>query len=200
MRWLAIGTIAFASILIVVLGLRISELDGRLVETRRRLSLPHPGYSVPTFETSDLQGEPVTIGETIEGGKQIILVFGTDCPFIRASLPAWKRLAALVDTFETYPVDLHAISLGTEDETRAYAAENGLSMSVVRFPEPKLAQLYRAAVIPQTLVLDSRGGVLHARTGVLDVGPALDSIVELLSRRMPSAGAGTQTIPPRRHP
>jgi hypothetical protein len=60
---------------------------------------------------------------------------------------------------------------------------------VVRFPEPRLARLYRAAVVPQTVVLNSEGRVLYARTGLLDSAAALDSVFRA------ATGAGRGEVP-----
>ena len=47
---------------------------------------------------------------------------------------------------------------------------------VLRFPEEKLRYLYRANGVPQVIVLDHEGRVIHTRPGELEEGAALDSL------------------------
>lgn len=136
---------------------------------------------MPTFRTATLQGDSVTIGERADGGRQVLVVFTTTCPYCRASLPAWKRLTALADTMSSPRVEVLGVAL---DSSRAtidrYAAEHTLPYRIVQFPQPKLAALYRSQRVPVTMVLNGDGRVIFARVGVVDTQAAEDSIVEAI--------------------
>ena len=47
---------------------------------------------------------------------------------------------------------------------------------MLRFPEEKLRYLYRVGGVPQVIVLDHEGQVIHTRPGELEEGAALDSV------------------------
>jgi hypothetical protein len=47
----------------------------------------------------------------------------------------------------------------------------------VRFPGCNYAALYRSALVPQTIILDSAGRVRYARVGVLESRDAFDSVL-----------------------
>src|SRR5690606_17791560 len=112
---------------------------------------------------------------------QVVFIFGTNCPYSQASIPAWTRIAA---DSEVRGISAHAVSIDDVDTTRAYALENQLSFSVLSFPSNRLAQLYRAVTVPQLAVLDSDGMVLYWRPGVLPIdGAAVDSVMSVLQQR-----------------
>ncbi len=75
-----------------------------------------------------------------------------------------------------------AISLDPRDSTEHYVAEHALRYSVLTFPQTKLKRLYRAVAVPQTVVLDWRGTVLYAKTGILD-SVTLDSVYAAVTNR-----------------
>lgn len=76
------------------------------------------------------------------------------------------------------------ITLDAADSTRRYVAEHALPYPVLTFPQRKLKRLYRAVAVPQTVVLDWRGTVLYAKTGILD-SVTLDSVYAAVGDRSP---------------
>ncbi|MEE8191963.1 MAG: TlpA disulfide reductase family protein, partial [Gemmatimonadales bacterium] len=89
---------------------------------------------------------------------QVLLIFNTTCSFCRASLPAWENLSDRFASVGEPGVRVYGISLASEEETRWYVAEHGLTFPVLRFPEQKLRFLYRASGVPQVIVLDHGDG------------------------------------------
>ena len=166
-----------AAALAVVLAMQNRALRADYAALRERTALPHPGLYVPTFQTTTAGGQPVTIGEAAESGRQLLFVFNTTCPYCRASLPAWNRIAASLDSAGEPAVAVYGISLDSAEETRRYVAEHGLTFPVVRFPQRKLSVLYRTGIVPQVLVLDQGGQVVYARAGVLEERAARDSVI-----------------------
>ncbi len=73
-----------------------------------------------------------------------------------------------------------AISLDSVGITRQYMRTNDLRYLVVTFPQRKLERLYRVSAVPQTLVLNSVGTVLYAKTGLLQNG-SVDSVYTALA-------------------
>jgi hypothetical protein len=76
--------------------------------------------------------------------------------------------------------------------------EHALAFPVVTFPSLKLRRLYRAGTVPETVVLDKDGRVLHAHTGLLDQPVVLDSIYQAatLPLRTPNSAARARPAPP----
>lgn len=177
---LAIALVA-ASALVVLLSKRLRDLSADYREIRLRATLPYSGDVVPTFRTATLSGDSVTVGEAQDSAtRQVLFVFNTTCPFCREILPLWHQMADSLRRLGE--VEVLAISLNPADSTRLYIADHELRYPVLMFPQPKLKRLYRAAAVPQTVVLDGRGTVLYARTGTLDP-PAVDSVFSAVAKR-----------------
>jgi peroxiredoxin len=177
---LVAGLIA-ASVLVLVLSVRLRQLAVAYRDLRRLALLPHPGVVVPTFRAATIGGDSVTVGELPDSaGTQVLLVFNTTCPFCRSIIPLWRQLAESLD--QTERVQVLGISLDSPDSTFRYVTEHLLRFPVLTFPQPKLARLYRAVAVPQTVVVDSAGTVLYARTGTLD-SSSLDSVYAAVTRR-----------------
>ena len=169
-----------AAALVVVLSLKVRDLNDRYSKLREFAYRPHAGMFVPTFQTSTLEGAPVTVGESPGAGRQVLFVFTTTCPYCQSTLPAWREIDAALDTVRSVPVAVYGISLDSVPVTRGYAARNRLPFPVVRFPQDKLASIYRAGTVPLTVVLDEEGRVIHSRLGELKGRPAIDSVLAMV--------------------
>ncbi|HEU0014343.1 MAG TPA: TlpA disulfide reductase family protein [Longimicrobium sp.] len=188
-RALPYAALAAAAALVIVLGMqkrrlveRYERLQRRYTEARTQLL---PGDYVPAVATATLGGQPVTVGQLPAEGRQVLLVYTVQCPYCRSSLPAWKRLAAAVDTIAAPPAEVYGVSLSREDSTRAYAAEHALPYPTVRFPDEKTVSLYRAGTVPLVLVLDEGGRVIYSRVGEMKQQATIDSVIAAVRWRPP---------------
>jgi peroxiredoxin len=112
----------------------------------------------------------------------------TTCPYCRATLPVWERVADSLRRVATPRIELFGISLDPAESTRAYVRTNHLSYPVLTFPDRKLLVLYRAVATPETVVLDGGGRVLYAHTGLLDSAAMLDSVFHAATTLPPRVG------------
>jgi peroxiredoxin len=173
---LSVGLLA-ACALVVVLSVRQIALNKAYADLRRRATQPHEGYAVPAFVAKTLTGDTLTVGESVDSmARQVLFVLTTTCPFCKATLPVWARLADSLHRLGTGHIRVIALSLDSVERTRRYATQHDLQFAVATFPNNKLRRLYRAGSVPQTVVLDAGGEVLYARVGRLEAGPVLDSI------------------------
>lgn len=167
--------LAAALAVIVFLVYQQHQLEARLLQTQARLEWPHAGDYVPRFRAVSLSGDTLSVGAPESAARQLLLVFNTSCPYCRASLPAWKRLA------EEYRGDrsVSVLGLATDPpaDVRPYAREHGLEFPVTSFASPRQAALFRASTVPLTVVVASDGQVVYTWPGELSGRPAvLDSI------------------------
>ncbi len=171
--WVAVAACAA---LIAVLARQHRDLSRAYERLREWAVLPHAGLEVPAFTAATLDGARVTIGSGAPATHQVLFVLRTTCPYCRATLPVWERIADSLRRVSRPKIEVYAISLDAAEPTRAYALAYHLSYPVLLFPDRKLVGLYRAVATPQTVVLDGSGRVLHARTGLLDEAAVMDSV------------------------
>ncbi len=126
--------LAAAAVLVVVLALKVRELNERYARLYERIRYPYAGMWVPTFRAATLAGDSVTIGETPEGRRQVLFFFTTTCPYCKSTLPAWKELTATLDTLSAPQVEVYGVSLDSVGATREYAVEHELPYPVLFFP------------------------------------------------------------------
>jgi len=166
--------------LVVRLAHKTDNLEERISVLQERAYMPYPGYWVPTYTTTTLAGNPVTIGEASPDTRQLLLFFNTSCPYCLASLPAWRELTVVSDTVSHLKIHVVGVSLDSADVTAEYVNEHALHFDIIGFPQRKLVQLYRAGTVPRLIVLDHEGRVLYSRTGALEGRSAVDSVVAVI--------------------
>ena len=175
----------------VVLARQNGDLRERMARVQRDASWPRAGLFAPTFTAAALDGRSLTVGERGDGGRQLLLYFTTTCPYCRASLPAWRELAALADTLASPRVEVIGVVLDSAHRAPAYAAEHVLPYPVVPLASTKLRSLYRARSVPLVMVVGHDGRVLFARTGVLEDRAAIDSVRRAMTTLRRAPGAAT---------
>ena len=186
-RALPYVALAAAAVLVVVLAQQKRELITQVEETqlelRRAVTEPIRGMYVPAFQASTLEGGSATIGELPGEGRQVLLMYTTTCPYCLSSIPAWKQIAAAADTMTSIRASVYGVSLDSVNVTRDYIAKHRLPYQTVRFPDEKIAGMYRAGTVPITLVLDERGRAIYTRTGELKDPAAIDSVMQAIRWR-----------------
>jgi thiol-disulfide isomerase/thioredoxin len=184
-KWLTALTVTgfvAVSSLVVLLARRVIDLSQAYSELRTRSSLPHTGYVVPTIQVGALNGDSLVVGQLADsGGRQLVFVFTTTCPYCRATLPIWDLVFDSLSRVPTNGVHVVAMSLDSTAVTSAYAEEHRLRYQIAFFPDWKAVRFFRARVVPQTLVLSHLGEVLYSHVGLLEKGPGLDSLFRSLA-------------------
>lgn len=165
--------------LVLILASQLRAVRADLVEWRNRAERPYAGMVVPAFTATTLAGDQVRIGENTEAGRQVLFIFNTKCAYCRMMIPIWNELVDRIHAQSDMRVQIFGISLDGEKETRQYASQEGLRYPVLTATDARFVSLYRVQGIPLTMVLDSEGRVLHARSGSfpLENRLAADSIL-----------------------
>jgi cytochrome oxidase Cu insertion factor (SCO1/SenC/PrrC family) len=167
-----------ACAVIVLLALEKRSLEAENDGLRRLSEWPYPGFPVPFFTSTTLEGEIVEVGAPSPGTHQILVFFTTTCPYCLESVPAWRSIGEAAGAEPT--VELIGISLDPERETRAYLAEHGLDLPVVLLdPRSRWLKLFRMRGVPYVAVVDSEGTLTHARFAAVPAeSAAQDSILD----------------------
>ncbi len=166
-------------VLIAVLTYQNRSLKSDLAHFLLSTVQAHEGMVVPGFLATTLSGDSVTIGG-LDAGMQILFFFNTSCPYCRASIDGWNRVAQAVEDSDS--VKVFGVVLDSARAAQKYALDHELQFPVAVIPERRLAQLYRINRIPLTLVVDGAGRVAFAKAGELVEETAIDSIISLANR------------------
>lgn len=193
MPTLATAGLLVSTSLLVVVSYQSREFRDDALALIERMRTPHAGVYVPTFSATSLDGRSLTIGATL-GGRQVLYLFTTTCPYCVESIGEWNRLADSIETLKTISAQVIGISLDSARVTRSYALRHHLRFPVLLFPERKLQVLYRARHVPTTMVLDSVGRILYAHVGEMLDRSVTDSVLAALT--WVRARAGDTTIVP----
>lgn len=188
-RLVLYGGLLVAAATLAYLSLAYRDLSRDYAALSERLRWPHPGSVVPTFRAETVEGEEVTVGRAPAGGRQLLFVLDTECPYCRRSLPAWQAIAE--EASREVP-GLQVFGVATDEEgarVAAYGEEHGLGFPLLAFPERKLVRLYRARSVPLVLLLGEGGTVLYSRPGVLETEKAADSVLAAVRRPVPPRAA-----------
>ena len=186
-RSLPYVALAAAAALVVVLGQQkralIEQMEQTQYQLRQARTEPMRGMWMPAFQAPTIEGQPATIGEVPGEGRQVLLMYTTTCPYCLSSIPAWKQIKAAADTMTSIRAAVYGVSLDSVNVTRDYIAKHRLPYQTVRFPDEKVAGMYRAGTVPVTLVLDERGRAIYSRTGELKDPAAIDSVMQAIRWR-----------------
>lgn len=157
------------------LSSRVRELLPLRGEVQRMRSLPAVGQWVPTVVAQSTTGDSVVIGETASGRAQVLIFFTTTCEYCKATVPVWKAISEAAASDGN--VDVIWVSGSNLDSARAYALTHGITDPVVKFPDSRIARIYKANAVPLTVVLDRLGRVSYVRASVISDALARDSVV-----------------------
>lgn len=180
---LPLAALLVATALVIVLGRQLQTTRTQRDTLAERARALQPGAFTPIKEAPLLDGSSVVLGDVKPGTRQVVFVYNTECPYCLASIPAWQRVA---DRLRGNPAaQVFAVSLDSVNQTRQYAERHHLRYPSAILLDQRTASLFRFSSVPQTLVIDERGRVLHSRVGRLTSAAAVDSIVAAVSRPLP---------------
>lgn len=179
-QWLLLGSLLVATVLVVVLANQLREVRAEYADLQERTRFLQAGMYVPPFHGATLNGDSIAIAASDPETRQVLLVYNTSCPYCEATIPAWQRLSARLD--DEPGVEIYGLSLDPGDTTRSYSDAHELRYPSVLLSDERMVSMYRASVVPQTLVVHD-GRVIHARVGLMEEDAALDSVVAAVKGR-----------------
>jgi peroxiredoxin len=187
---LPVVALLVATALVIVLARQLDATRSQRDLLAERARSLQPGAYVPVQSAPTLDGAPVVLGSVAPGTRQVLFVYNTRCAYCLATIPTWQRLA---DGFRGNPaVKVVAVSLDSLEATRSYTRQHALRYRSAVLLDERAASLFRFNNVPQTLVIDERGRVMHSRVGRLDT-PGADSVAAAVAR--PLRGTTTTTRP-----
>lgn len=170
--WVLVATLGAA---LMFISTKHRKLREEFLEHRRSDDRASVGQFVPAFASPTVNNTLVSIGDPKGNDRQLLIFLTSACPYCRQTLPIWKAVAHRVDSLSLRSVEMIGLTTDSVRLATNYSATNTLPFPLVVFPSPRLVATYHAFRVPQTIVVDSSGRVLYARSGVL-TPPAVDSL------------------------
>lgn len=171
------GLILFLVIATVALGMQHRAIKREFQEHRRSDLRVQAGTFLPPFSASSTSGGTFDVASgSADRGRQILIMLTAECPYCARTLPTWKSLHSELAGSDSLGSNFLALTTDSMRVARAYAESNDLPFPLIPFGSQKYMQLFRAALVPQTIVVDNSGRVIFARSGELSTRAAIDSV------------------------
>ena len=127
------------------------------------------GEMAPDFELTTLAGDPVKLSD-YKGKKVILNFWATWCPPCRAEMPDMQKYYE--EQAQGENVEILAVNLTTADKgmdaINAFVAEFSLTFPVPMDTEGNVGEIYQAATIPTSYMIDTEGRVQNKIVGPMN--------------------------------
>jgi len=176
--WILAVVGATASVLVVILALRVRDLTEEVRRLRFERNLPQVGDLVPDTRVSVPGADSMELGLPGAAHRQVWFVFDTICPICAASLSEWNAVAERLRTDST--VLVLGISLDSAGVTQSYVRQHQLAFPVALLDQGRAAGYYGIRGIPMTIVVDQSARIRLVRPGRFTAA-AGDSLLRFLA-------------------
>jgi peroxiredoxin len=129
-------------------------------------SMLSKGDTVYAFRALGLDGERVLIDPRNKKGKTLLFMFSTRCPFCAKNVEHWNRIVKQTAGMQ---IQILGISIDSLERTGEFISRHGAlfpPFSIVN--DTTIFRRLRLELVPQTLLLDPTGRVLHVWGGLLN--------------------------------
>lgn len=153
------------------------------------------GQPVPDFSAAPLEGEPLTLSESLRSHKAVAVVFlSTVCPYARYFVSHLRELNAEYGEKSVLILGVNSNSTENAEEVAADARRRRYDFPIVKDEGHRIADILGARVTPEALVIDSEGrlryrGRVRSKIGSTDLKDALDDVLAGHKVRTPEAKA-----------
>lgn len=127
------------------------------------------GETAPDFELTTLDGETVKLSD-YKGKKVILNFWATWCPPCRAEMPDMQKYydqQAQDENVEILAVNLTTADKGI-DKINAFVEEFSLTFPIPMDTQGEIGELYQAASIPTSYMIDTKGRVQKKIVGPMN--------------------------------
>jgi peroxiredoxin len=149
--------------------------------------LPEPpriGETIPDFEATSLQGEPVSLRAALETHKAVVVLFlSALCPYAKYFAFHLRELHERYGPRGVLFVGVDSNGWETKDEVAELAQQRGFAFPMIKDEGHKVADLLGARATPEAFLVDSEGrlryrGWVKSKQESPDLQHALDAVLE----------------------
>jgi peroxiredoxin len=158
-----LGACLVLSALVVLLAWQNWTLKRRVAELQATAAPQGlaPGDRVAPFDVLDATGATRRVDFGDGFPRTLLLVFSSTCPACESNMPIWRELLS-----RPLSPSLRVVGIQTDAKEQA-SPDPALPFAVFRVDRSRRAPLDRIPYVPTTIVLDPRGQVIAAWSGVL---------------------------------
>jgi len=132
---------------------------------------------IPVYEVQDLQGNPVSL-EDLRGRPALVNVWATWCEPCREEIPYLQSLHEEYSPRGLQIVGASIDSAGETDRVVSFADSMGVTYAIWRDPAEKATFGFQMLGLPETVLLDEDGAVLHQWRGAVEPGRDVEIRIE----------------------
>lgn len=164
---LAFGLIGFSLVVLGYIGVQRHQRrpQSRIVGNLQEAPGLRPGDSARISTLQDLDGKPVRLYG--DRDYSVLCFFSVLCAKCFDEIEVWRRLAA-ADGSRSLRTFLLSVDTDPQKIRKSLAAYGIADLPVLYDPADHLRENFRIQVMPQYLVLDRQGKVLHRELGYLE--------------------------------
>jgi peroxiredoxin len=139
------------------------RLRKTLTHTKGPIKTLNPEDKVPSLAGVNLDREEFKI-EYPSSKKTVLFWFSAECPSCEYNLEFWK---GIYEKYRSEKLRFIGITTGEEGKTEEFAKKFQLKFPILLISDFSLLDKYRVEVIPQTMLIDTDGGVQKVWPGPL---------------------------------
>jgi peroxiredoxin len=153
------------------------------------------GAAVPDFTLPDTDGKEHSLASLKGKAGTVIIFIATKCPISNAYNERMQKLAEDYRARGVNVVGINSNSTEPAAEVKSHAAEKGLTFTILKDPNNKIADRFSAQATPEAYLLDASGKLVYhgridsARFGYLITSTELRDAIEATLAGKPVAKA-----------
>jgi peroxiredoxin len=138
------------------------------------------GDAAPDYGAAVLGGDSLRLAD-LRGSPVVLNIWATWCPPCRDEMPGLQQLHERYAGRGLRVIGVSVDSPGSEGAVRSFAAEYGLTFTLLLDPADLVARRFRTAGVPETFLIDADGRIAHRWIGRFDpVAPDVLARIETL--------------------
>lgn len=150
-------------------------------------AVPEPpgiGDAVPDFETTSLQGEPVSLKAALAGHKAVVVLFlSTVCPYANYFAEHLRELDQQYGPRGVLFIGVNPNGWESRDEVAEHAQKRGFAFPMIKDEGHTITDRLGASATPEAFLIDASGrlryrGWVKSRQESPDLQHALDAVLE----------------------
>ncbi|HWS88424.1 MAG TPA: thioredoxin family protein [Pyrinomonadaceae bacterium] len=148
--------------ILLVLSLAVVALAMRATSPAAPVpDAPAIGTAAPDFTLPDADGKEHSLASLKGKAGTVILFIATKCPVSNAYNARMQKLAEEYRAKGVNVVGINSNVAESAAEVKQHAADNGLSFTILKDPNNKVADRFGAQVTPEAYLLDASGKLVY---------------------------------------